>query len=609
MGSSTRSQFSSAAREGGIGRLYLRVAALGLLWCALGIALGINLAIRLQAVRTDAIALSAERLPTALASHRLDKKLAHTDALAHRLIAERALKEVPSTTSARLHDALDGLDAAIETFDPESLSGLDRTSAIEALASATKVSASARLLLAGGSTDDDDTETLLAIATQAALANEHLERLNEEALTPALSTLANQLEAQSRRIVSESLITGAVAFVLGTVLTIVVARLVWNKEHEQANDRQRQDFQSRIADAFGMTDGEDETFRLIEEIVDRVMPAAPCEVLLADSSRAHLRQVAAASGAPRDVSMCSVGSPSACPAVRRGYPISFSSSDDFDACPHLRGRPGGACGATCVPLSVMGQHVGVLHAVTPVDQPLDAVARQRLTVLAAKSGERIGVIRAFAQSEQQAARDPLTGLLNRRSLEGEVQRLQRSGTPFCIAYADIDHFKRLNDTHGHETGDKALRLFSRVLRDSLRPSDVIARWGGEEFVILLPDLELSAARVALDRLRESTAETTKSGTVPGFTISVGATRCDNGDDFFERLDEADAALLAAKGAGRNRVALSESGVTMRGATAGDASFAPTVNASLPSGSSSGVLGTAAARIAVAAKATATAKAA
>lgn len=233
--------------------------------------------------------------------------------------------------------------------------------------------------------------------------------------------------------------------------------------------------------------------------------------------------------------------------------MTFLTSEAFDACPNLRGRPGGACGGTCVPISIMGQHVGVLHASTPVLEPLSPDDVERLSILAAKAGERLGVIRAFAQSEQQAARDPLTGLLNRRSLEAEVQRLQRGGTAFCIAYADIDHFKRLNDTHGHETGDRALRLLSRVLREALRPSDFTARWGGEEFVILLPDLDLDTARVALDRVRGAVLESSDTGNVPRFSVSFGVSRCDPEDDFFARLAEADSALLTAKSEGRNRV--------------------------------------------------------
>lgn len=557
----------------GIGRIYLRVAALGILWCALGLALGIILTIRLSAIRTDARMLSTERLPAALALHTLDEKLAHADALAHQLVRERAEGDDTTATIARLSQVLDSLERATRSFDPSVLADAQASMAAEARASITTVLEECRALLVSPQ-HDSASGSLAIIAREAERSDERLESINDRTMTPALSALAHDLQMQAQRAVGETLTTGTVAFVLGTLLTVIVARLVFRKEHEQADDRERQEFQSRIADAFGMATDEESAFRLIEQVVERVLPTVPTEVLLADSSRAHLNQVAASSGAGCGSAMCSVKSPSLCPAVRRGFPLSFTNSESFDACPNLRGRPGGACSATCVPLSVMGQHVGVVHAVTPVDQPLDAVSRHRLTVLAAKSGERIGVLRAFAQSEQQAARDPLTGLMNRRSLEGEVQRLQRSATPFCVAYADIDHFKQLNDTHGHETGDKALRLFSRVLRESLRPSDVVARWGGEEFVVLLPHLELTAARVALERVREAIREASGGGLVPHFTVSIGVTRCGNEDDFFERLDEADAALLAAKGAGRDRVIISDAAITLHPITPADAPPVP-----------------------------------
>ena len=95
-----------------------------------------------------------------------------------------------------------------------------------------------------------------------------------------------------------------------------------------------------------------------------------------------------------------------------------------------------------------------------------------LEVTARRASERIAMLRAFEKSETQAQSDPLTGLLNRRSLENQVNDLQRSSTPYSLAYGDLDHFKVLNDTHGHEAGDQALRLFSRVLRDSIRPNDI-----------------------------------------------------------------------------------------------------------------------------------------
>jgi diguanylate cyclase (GGDEF)-like protein len=172
------------------------------------------------------------------------------------------------------------------------------------------------------------------------------------------------------------------------------------------------------------------------------------------------------------------------------------------------------------------------------------------------------VLRAFSRSEAQAATDPLTGLANRRSFEDAIGGLLRRGNTVTVAFGDIDHFKALNDAHGHDVGDRALRTFSRAFRDSVRPGDMIARWGGEEFVAAFPDTPADAVTPILERMQRSLATLVNAGVVPPFTVSFGVADQYDGDDLGSIVMAADGALLQAKRAGRNCIVRASGGTTV-----------------------------------------------
>jgi diguanylate cyclase (GGDEF)-like protein len=125
------------------------------------------------------------------------------------------------------------------------------------------------------------------------------------------------------------------------------------------------------------------------------------------------------------------------------------------------------------------------------------------------------------------------------------------GRQFSIAMGDLDNFKDLNDTFGHEAGDRALRIFARSLKRHLRPDDIAARYGGEEFVILLPDTGISEALSALHRLRDKLAEDINRSGGAGYTVSWGLTDTSSGSTFDEMLAVADTALYSAKRSGKD----------------------------------------------------------
>ncbi|MGI8665815.1 MAG: diguanylate cyclase [Jatrophihabitans sp.] len=320
----------------------------------------------------------------------------------------------------------------------------------------------------------------------------------------------------------------------------------------------RQDFERSLHSALEMAEDEPEVIGVIERALAEVVPDSPAELLLADNSHAHLTRVAstAPEGQPP---ACSVDSPDHCPAARRSQVQRFADSEALDACPKLRRRTQGRCSAICVPVSIMGRTVGVLHAVDAPGAVADQEQSQDLGILADKVGARIGLLRVIAESQLQASTDSLTGLLNRRSMQNKVRELRRTTKQIAVVVADLDHFKQLNDTYGHETGDRALRLFASTLAGSLRRQDLVSRHGGEEFVAVLPDCTGKNARAVTDNIRAKLAAVVGEHGLPAFTCSFGVTEADDSEDLSEIIARADLALFEAKRAGRDRAVLYDGG--------------------------------------------------
>lgn len=314
-----------------------------------------------------------------------------------------------------------------------------------------------------------------------------------------------------------------------------------------------------VADALDMASDEAHVYRILEQSMGLVAPDLPAELLIADHGarfqRAAVNPVAGAAG-------CPVAGPDGCVAMRRAQTMTFPSPSTINACPMLAEHDT-VCSATCIPVGVHGHLLGILHVTgREGDPPRNGVVEQFVSI-GGLAGTRIGSIRALEDSRLEASTDGLTGLANRRKLEAAVEDLMAEGVPFSLVMADIDHFKRLNDRYGHEIGDRALQLFASVLQDNVRGHDIVARFGGEEFVLVYPRLPAPRAIEVLDRIRQALESATDKAGLPSFTTSFGIASSTVADSLEDIIRVADAGLFAAKQAGRNRVVFADQALADR----------------------------------------------
>lgn len=187
---------------------------------------------------------------------------------------------------------------------------------------------------------------------------------------------------------------------------------------------------------------------------------------------------------------------------------------------------------------------------------ISLIAARLSTLRSQLHAQRSKLTEALGEVQRLATHDDLTGLVNRRymlaRLTQEQYRFKRNRHAFSVALLDLDHFKLINDARGHERGDQVLCSFARAVSSSLRDSDLVARWGGEEFLLLLPDTTVAQARATIERLQRAIRE------IPGvqgeaLTFSAGATEYRSDEELTATVARADHAMYTAKAAGRDRM--------------------------------------------------------
>jgi diguanylate cyclase (GGDEF)-like protein len=200
---------------------------------------------------------------------------------------------------------------------------------------------------------------------------------------------------------------------------------------------------------------------------------------------------------------------------------------------------------------------GTVTDVTTMGEMILAMLLAALAIWAA-----VSQLRMLMYLYRQATRDPLTGLNNRRllmdRLAEEEQRAKRTGQPLCLMMMDLDKFKRVNDTYGHHAGDKVLQRFAKIARAAIRATDVIGRYGGEEFVVVLPNTSAEKGLEVAERLRKQVEEDVillGDGQEISATVSIGFAEMTASEDSAVMIERADVAMYSAKETGRNRIVL------------------------------------------------------
>jgi diguanylate cyclase (GGDEF)-like protein len=317
-----------------------------------------------------------------------------------------------------------------------------------------------------------------------------------------------------------------------------------------------------------------EACAVIADSMQSLFPGAPSGALYLFRSSRDLIEAAVRWG-KRDV-LAPTFPPDACWSLRRGQPHWSGRTGSGSACQHLSKSP--TSDFLCVPMVAQGNTIGILHlefespAEPRDDSGTESVrdSHQRLAVSAASQvALSLASLQLRETLREQSIRDPLTRLFNRRfleeSLERELQLAGRKKQALAVLFLDLDHFKRFNDTFGHDAGDMVLQSLADLFRTFFRATDICCRYGGEEFAIILPESSSRDAVIRADALRSEVKSLRlhyKKQTVGQLTVSVGvAAFPEHGSTSTELLKIADQCLYESKASGRDVVTVGTSSLT------------------------------------------------
>jgi diguanylate cyclase (GGDEF)-like protein len=350
---------------------------------------------------------------------------------------------------------------------------------------------------------------------------------------------------------SELRLGDAIAEASAPTLATLLALEEVREQRERLADRMKVlEGMNQLVEALAFGSDEASTAEVAARSVAQAFRLAAATTLLTDPSIALLEPVGIAGGATEHPV---VKGPTNCPAIRSGRIFRVTSAADPVICPYMPFREGGR-GYVCAPLVAAGEPMGALF----MEPATESVLEDAFAVAAAdRVALAIANRRVLETAKRQATTDGLTGLHNRHFLAEQLRLLQslaeRHKQSYAVVALDIDNLKHVNDTHGHEMGDLALRGVANVVRKTTRGSDVGVRTGGDEFLVLLPRGGLGDARVLAERLHQAVAAQGRSEPHTAVTVSLGVAAWRPGRTADQVLEAADDMLYAAKRAGKDRI--------------------------------------------------------
>ena len=304
----------------------------------------------------------------------------------------------------------------------------------------------------------------------------------------------------------------------------------------------------------------EEAYQVIANLSKQLFPLTTGALYLLNSTRTLISAVASWGDLPSTEEKFASND---CWALRRGQTRPLNEDQNKSCCRHLS-EPLPAI-SYCLAIQVQGESVGVLHIQSQQEENFDEAKRQIAYTVVEQCAMALSNLKLREALREQSIRDPITGLYNRRYMEEALKQQLRRATrqlhPLGIMMVDIDHFKRFNDSYGHAVGDVLLRELGHFLQSNIRSEDIACRYGGEEFILILPDASLEAAQHRAEHLRKEAKQIQvhdAGQACGGITLSIGVALYPlHGRTMEMVLHAADVALYRAKREGRDRVVMAE----------------------------------------------------